>query len=64
MRMPSSLFLWFLYKTPLLLKPHTFFSSWTTVQSATKSLATLTYNITLLKTLTRPFVKGHEDIKC
>jgi len=25
---------------------------------------TLTYDITLLKTLTRPFVKGREDIKC
>jgi len=28
----------------------------------TKSLDTLTYNITLLKTLTRPFVE--ENIKC
>jgi len=40
------------------------FSPWTIVQSVTKSLDTLTYNITSLKTLTGPFVKGHEDIKC
>jgi len=64
MRMASFLFLWFLCKTPLLLKPYTLFNPWTTVQSTTKSLATLTYDITLLKTLTGPFVKWHKDIKC
>jgi len=51
-------------KTSLLLKPCTLFSPWTIVQSVTKSLTTLTYNITLLKTLTGPLVKGCEDIKC
>ena len=30
------------------------------MQSVTKSLNTLIYNITLLKTLTGPFEKGHE----
>ena len=64
MRTASSLFLWFLYKNSLLLKSYTLFNPWTTMQSVTKSLATLTYDITSLQTLTRPFVKGHEDIKC
>ena len=46
-----------------LLTPKTPYS-WTIVQSMTKSLATLTYNTTSLKTLTRSFVKECEDIKC
>ena len=60
----SCLFLWFLCKTFLLLKPNTLFSPWTIAQSMTKSLDTLTFDITSLKTLTRLFVKGHKDIKC
>ena len=43
---------------------YTLFSLWTIVQSVTQSLNTLAYDITSLKTLTRPFVKEHEDIKC
>jgi len=62
--MTSSLFLWFLCKLLLLLKLYTFFSPWTIVQSVTKSLDTLTYNITPLKTLTRSFVEEHKDSKC
>jgi len=62
--MTSSLFLWFLCKLLLLLKLHTLFSPWTIVQSVTKSLNTLTCDITLLKILTRSFVEEHEDIKC
>jgi len=33
------------------------------VQSMTKSLDTLTFDITSLKTLTGPFVEEHKDIK-
>ena len=43
---------------------YTLFSLWTIVQSVTQSLNTLAYDITSLKTLTRPFVKKREDIKC
>ena len=57
----SSLFLWFLYKH--LAIPHSlqFLNS---CAECNISLVLLTFNITSLKTLTGPFVEGHEDIKC
>ena len=46
------------YVKLLLLQPHTLSSPWTTVQSVTKSLDTLTCNITSLKNLNWTLCKG------